>query len=181
MNSVDTVRRMQQHRSWVNQRLLDAAQQLPQEQVQQSFAIGQGTIWKSLVHLYAAEYVWLEALQGNEQAVAPGDVPGKLPGNQEGERRIASLEDLASRWDALDKRWEQYLSTLTPERLDDVVYKVRSTGGRFAFRRFDIFLHVYAHTQYTVAQIVNMMRHADATALPDPMVITMARGEPPVG
>ncbi len=181
MNAVDAVRRMQQHRSWVNHRLLEAARSLSPKQLRQSFEIGQGTIWKSLAHLYAAEYVWLEALQGNEQGLAPGDVPGKLPGNQEGPGAIGSLEELERQWQALDARWEQYLSTLAPERLDDVVYKVRSTGGRFSFRRYDVLLHVYAHAQYTVAQVVNMMRHAGAAALPDPMVITMARGEPPVG
>ncbi len=181
MNAVDPVRRLHQHRAWVNHRLLESAGKLSEDQLRRTFPIGQGTIWKSLVHLYAAEYVWLEALHGNEQALAPGDVAGKLPGNQEGEGGVLTLGDLAAKWSALDVRWQAYLADLEPEGLDDVVYKVRSLGGRFAFRRLDILLHVCTHAHYTVAQVINMMRHAGIEALPDPMVITLARSEPAVG
>jgi uncharacterized damage-inducible protein DinB len=181
MNAVDPVRRLHQHRAWVNRRLLESAAKLAPEQLRQSFAIGQGSIWKSLLHLYAAEYVWLDALAGKEQSVAPGDVPGKLPGNQEGAGGVTSLADLETKWNELEGRWQKYLDELAPERLDDLVYKVRSTGGRFAFRRLDILLHVCTHAQYTVAQVVNMLRHAGLETLPDPMLITLARSEPPLG
>src|SRR5437763_403052 len=90
MNTIDLVQRLNQHRAWVNANLLAAADQLTEEQLRAPFQIGQGSIWKSVLHLYAAEYVWLEALLGNEEAVAPGDLPGKLPGNQQGEGAMPS-------------------------------------------------------------------------------------------
>ena len=158
---------------------MNAARKLSDAQLQETFAIGQGSIWKSLVHLYAAEYVWLEALLGNESAIAPGDVAGKLPGNQEGTGGVTSLAELDLRWAELEARWRKYLNDLTPERLDDSVYKVRSTGGRFSFRRADLLLHVCTHAHYTAAQVVNMLRHAGAETLPDPMLITLARSEMP--
>ena len=78
MKAADVVRRMQEHRMWVNQRLLAAAEKLSPEQLEQVCAIGQGTIWKSLVHMWAAEYVWLAALHG-EEAKAPMARPRCLP------------------------------------------------------------------------------------------------------
>jgi uncharacterized damage-inducible protein DinB len=181
MHAVDLVRRLHQHRGWVNRQLLDAAGSLSDEQLRRSFPIGQGSIWKSLLHLWAAEYVWLDALLGKEQSLAPGDVAGKLPGNQEGEAAMSELAVLETKWNQLDARWQQYLQQLTSDGLDDVVYKHRSSGGRYAFRRADILLHVCTHAHYTVAQIVNMLRHAGADPLPDPMLITLARGEAPIG
>ena len=181
MNAADLVRRLHRHRTWANHRLLEAAEKLSDEQLRQTFPIGQGSIWKSLVHMYAAEYVWLDALHGQEQSLAPGDVAGKLPGNQEGEGAIGSLSELKAKWSELDARWQEYLSELTPERLDDVIYKLRSSGGRFAFRRSDILIHVCTHAHYTVAQVINMLRHAGAQGLPDPMLITLTRGEPAIG
>jgi len=80
------------------------------------FPIGQGSVWRSLLHLYAAEYVWLEALLGNEESLVPGDVPGKLPGNQEGGGGITGLADLQGRWASLERRWAGYLAALTPEQ-----------------------------------------------------------------
>src|SRR6185312_1992411 len=91
MNAVDLLQRLHQHRAWVNDNLLTAAATLTDEQLKSAFPIGQGSIWKSLLHLYAAEYVWLEALLGNEAFVVPGDLPGKLPGNQHGEGGVTDL------------------------------------------------------------------------------------------
>ena len=176
MNAILIIRRLHQHRAWVNQQLLQAAESIPQDQLHQAFEMGQGTLWKSFTHLYAAEYVWLEALTGNEDPLTPGDLPGKLPGNQEGEDAVSSLSELQDRWQALDQRWSFYLENLTAESLEEVVYKVGSLSGRRqAAHRSDILLHVCTHAQYTTAQIMNMMRHVGMKELPDPMLITLAR------
>src|SRR5262245_66447311 len=69
VDAVALVRRLHQHRSWVNEKLLAAAALLSDEQLRRPFPIGQGSVWKTLLHLYAGEYVWLEALEGNEDPV----------------------------------------------------------------------------------------------------------------
>lgn len=71
-----------------------------------------------MVHLYAAEFVWLEALLGNEDPLIQGD----LSGNQQGEGGITSLDDLREKWIALEQRWSGYWASLTPESLDELVY-----------------------------------------------------------
>lgn len=166
------------HRAWVNGNLLIAAASLTDEQLRTPYQIGQGSIWMSLTHLYVAEYVWLEALLGNEDSLAPGDVAGKLPGNQQGERGIMSLGDLQQKWSTLDQRWTNYLASLTPESLEDVVHrKSSSTGQRFGTRRADVLLHVCTHAHYTAAQVVNMLRQAGVDKLPETMLISLARRE----
>ncbi|HTU27375.1 MAG TPA: DinB family protein [Pirellulales bacterium] len=175
MNAVDVVRRLHEHRMWANHQLLAAAGKLSPETLRQTFAIGQGSIWKSLLHLYAAEYVWIEALQGNQSAITPGDVPGKLPGNQEAPGAIESLEQLEADWRALDARWQSYLANLRAESLEDSVIRVSSTGKTFAARRVDSLLHVCTHASYTVAQVVNMLRQSGAESFPDIMLISLAR------
>jgi uncharacterized damage-inducible protein DinB len=182
MHASDLIRRLHQHRMWVNGQLLDAVQNLNEKQLRQPMAIGQGSVWKTLTHLLAAEFVWLEALDGNENPLLPGDVPGKLPGNQETGGAIASLDELRSRWRALDERWHDYLAHLTDESLDEVVYKISTSSGlgkRYGTRRGDVLLHVCTHAQYTTAQLVNMLRQLGVTSLPDVMLITLARSESP--
>ena len=49
------IQRLHQHRAWVNRNLLEAATLVSKEQLHSPFSIGQGSIWKSLVHLYAAD------------------------------------------------------------------------------------------------------------------------------
>jgi len=180
MTAVDLLRRLHQHRAWVNGNLLEAASGLTAEQLRAPFAIGQGSIWKSLVHLHAAEYVWLGALQGDDDPLLPGDLPGKLPGNQQGEPVITGLDDLRQRWSALEQRWRDYLATLTVESLDEIVYKKSTSFGRgirFGTRRYDVLLHVCTHAHYTAAQVINLFRQSGVEKLPETMLISLARQE----
>src|SRR6516165_6342315 len=123
MNAVELIQRLHRHRTWVNGNLLTAAATLSDEQLRSAFQIGQGSVWKSLLHLYAAEYVWLEALLGNEAFLVPGDLPGKIPGNQQGDGGITDLADLRQKWSALEQRWLGYLAALTPAALQEVVHR----------------------------------------------------------
>ena len=137
-------------------------------------------MWKTLTHLIGAEYVWLEALLGNETPLMPGDAPGKLPGNQESEGAITSLDELIDRWQELDNRWNDYLNSLTDESLAESVYKTSTSWGlgrRHGTRGADVLLHVCTHAQYTTAQLVNMLRQLAQTPLPDVMLISLARQE----
>ncbi len=126
---VTLVRRLHQHRAWVNENLLSAAATLSDEPLRRLFPIGQGSIWKSLLHLYAGEFVWLEALLGDDHPQAPSDLPDRLPGNQLGEGGIASLAELRQKWGDLERRWQRYLGELSAESLDEPVYKVSTSSG----------------------------------------------------
>lgn len=178
--TVQLISRMHAHRRWVNQRLLESVQMLSEEQRTREFSIGQGSIWRSLMHLYAAEYVWLEALLGNTAPVLPGDLPGALPGNQRGTGGIQSLKELREKWGRQEQRWIDYLAELTEANLDELVSKQSTSSGQgrvHRTRRSDVLLHVCLHAQYTTAQLVNMLRQAGARNLPDTMLISLARSE----
>jgi len=179
MNAVDVIRRLHEHRLWTNHHIREAAAKLSPEALRQAYPIGQGSIWKSLCHLYGAENVWLEALLGNAGAVTPGDVAGKIPGNQEGPDAIPMLDRLEAVWSALDTRWQSYLAGLTVEALDQPVARLVSAGklaGQpITTLRSDALLHVCTHAAYTTAQVVNMLRQAGVAPLPDAMLISMAR------
>jgi len=180
MTSIDLVRRLHQHRMWANHQLLFAVADLSDAQLRQRFSIGQGSVWATLLHLMAAEYVWLEALEGNDNPLFPGDLPGRLPGNQQGPNPVGSLEELKRQWQQLDARWVTYLDTLTEIALEETVSKVSTSsrhGQRLGTRRVDILLHLCTHAQYTTAQLVNMLRQLGRSDLPDVMLISLARSE----
>jgi uncharacterized damage-inducible protein DinB len=131
-----------------------------------------------LLYLYAAVFVWLEALLGNETPLLQGDLPGRIPGNQLGTGGIGSFDELRRKWADLRQRWNSYLNELSAKALDELVYKVSSSHGqRSATRRSDVLLHVCTHAQYTTAQVVNMLRQVGVEKLPETMLITLARQE----
>jgi uncharacterized damage-inducible protein DinB len=119
-------------------------------------------------------------LLGNDDPLVQGDLPGKIPGNQEGERKITSLDELRQKWSALEHRWVEYLASLKPDALNELVYKKSTSsclGKRFGTRRGDVLLHVCTHAHYTAAQVVNMLRQAGVDKLPETMLISLARKE----
>lgn len=175
MDALALVQRLHEHRAWTNGNLLNAVTPLPEATLQAPFAIGQGSLWKSLVHMHAAEWVWLQTLLGNESPTMPGDLPGHLPGNQLGSGAIESLDELRDRWQKLERLWREYLATLSEADLDVRVPKVSYQGVRHLTRRGDILMHVCLHANYTAAQVVNMLRQAGVTSLPETMLITLAR------
>lgn len=177
MTAIDPIRRLHQHRAWVNRNLLDAATTLTDEQRRTTFPIGQGSVWASLLHLYGAEYVWFGSVLGNESAVVPGDLPGKLPGNQLGEGAIADIPELRQKWVALEKRYTDYLTDLSPEALEETVVRYSlALNARITLRRSDALLHICTHAHYTAAQVVNMIRQLGA-ALPQTMLMALVRQE----
>lgn len=178
MDAADILRRLHEHRAWVNRQLLAAVAPLSEAQLRQPFAIGQGSVWKTLTHLYAAEYVWLAALQGDENPLTPGDTHEKLPGNQEGEGAMSTLDELCSRWSELEARWSDYLAALTDEQLETDIVKISSLSGKASTTpASDILLHLCTHAQYTSAQLINMLRQLGVDPLPPTMLITLARQE----
>jgi uncharacterized damage-inducible protein DinB len=171
--ALSILQRLHQHRAWANEELVAAAASLSHEQLQQAFDIGQGSVWRSLVHMYAGEYVWLETLFGDDDPCCPGDLPGQLVGNQLGDHPIQSFDELREKWAGLEARWQNYLANLSPEMLDDFVARRRTTvsGDRpFTCRRYDVLIHVCLHAHYTEAQVINMLRHLGVQNLPDRML-----------
>ncbi|MEM6691295.1 MAG: DinB family protein [Planctomycetota bacterium] len=180
MDALTPVLRLHQHRCWVNSKLIATCGHLTDEQLKQHFPIGQGSVWRTLLHLMGAEYIWLETLLGNENPVFPGDLPDQLVGNQLAEGGMTTMEELQTRWKTLDDRWDEYLSGLNADDLPQDIYKV-STSSHFGQRRptslMDVLLHVCTHAHYTTAQLINMLRHLGVKELLDPMLITLARSE----
>jgi uncharacterized damage-inducible protein DinB len=165
--------RLNHHRAWVNENLLAAAATLNDDQLQQSFAIGQCSVWKSLLHMYAAEYVWLEALLGDDDPCCPGDIRGKLPGNQLGVGALQSLVELRDAWAVLQGRWQDYVAVLAEVSLHDPISKtsiVVPAGARLVVPRAEVILHVCLHAHYTTAQVINMLRQLGVETFPKTML-----------
>jgi uncharacterized damage-inducible protein DinB len=178
MDTVFLIRRLHEHRIWSKNQFIAACEPLEHEQLTRSFAIGQGSIWATLMHLYAADYVWLEALLGNESPLLPGDLPNHLPGNQLGSSLIQSLPELVDHWVSLDVRWREFLAQLDASQLERNVAKVSTSSGlgkRYLTPAYDVLLHLCTHSQYTLAQANNMLRHTGVDTVPDLMLITLSR------
>lgn len=163
MSGMDLVRRLHQHQRWVAQQLLQACRGLTPEELNKVFEMGPGSLLATLNHMYSAEFVWFEAIDGNPRAAFPV--------------KQADIESLAREWDKLEARWQALMGRLTDEDLDRPVVRIRPSAPDkpLSSRVSDVLLHVGTHAYYHTAQAINMMRHLGVQPLPDTMLIVMSR------
>ena len=110
---------------------------------------------------------------GDDDPCCPGDVRGKLPGNQLGEGGPRSLAELREAWTTLQQRWQDYAAGLAEESLDDPVAKtsvIVPVGARLVVPRAEVILHVCLHAHYTTAQVVNILRQLGVETFPKTML-----------
>src|SRR5215471_10263936 len=61
--------------AWASRRLVDAASQLPPEQLVRDFGTADKSILGTLVHVFGADRIWLARMEGNSPAsvITPAD------------------------------------------------------------------------------------------------------------
>jgi len=163
MSAVQIILRLHEHRVWSNRKLRNACRDLSDEQFHRRFDIGRGSLWDTLVHIFAAENVWLNTLRGDPTAPLPkaGDFES-----------FAELEEV---WDANERRWDNFLGMLTEAWLQRPITRTNQAGITATTPAHDILLHVCDHGAYTAAQAMNMLHHLGVDNLPDRQLITMSR------
>jgi uncharacterized damage-inducible protein DinB len=165
MEAIQILHRLHQYRAWCNRQLLSACRPLSAEQLHAPFEIGQGSVWRSLVHLLAADSLWLDAFEGRPDSPIPCEADFK------------DLQELANRWADLDRRWLDALARLDGSDLERPVLRADLRNQRFTLDRVDAHLQVCTHAAYTAAQVVNMLRRLGVAPLPNCMLVAMAYAE----
>ncbi len=126
---------------WANQYVLNFARQLSNEQLHAKLAYGFGTVFETLVHLMAAEQVWLARWNGHS--------PEKLtPASN-----YADLDQLETDWNTVNANLVAYLGALTPERLDSQVTYKDTQGVEFTNPLSFLVWHLMTHNMEHRAQI----------------------------
>jgi uncharacterized damage-inducible protein DinB len=165
MEAIQILRRLHQYRAWSNWQLLHACRPLSREQLDAPFEIGQGSVWKSLVHLLAADSLWVDAFEGRPDSPVPCEAEFK------------DLEELANRWANLERRWLDVLTRLDGSDLERPVLREDLQNRCFSLGGVDAHLQVCTHAAYTAAQVVNMLRRLGVASLPSCMLVAMAYAE----
>jgi uncharacterized damage-inducible protein DinB len=165
MHAVDVVRRLQSYRAWVNRQLLTSARALTAEELRRPFEIGQGSVWSSLVHLFGADRLWLDAFTAHDATPFTRD------------DEFDGLDALTTAWSDVERGWDALLDALHEDDLARTVVRFDRTGNRVTVEALDAHLQLCTHAAYTAAQVVNMMRHLGVHPLPSTMLLEQARAE----
>ena len=143
---VDVLRNHLNYHAWASERLIEAASALTPQELIRDFATADHNVLGTLVHVYAADRIWLSRIEGSPPAhfLVP--------------EQDMHLKVLRSDWPALLERWKQWGALLTEESIHrDVSYK-STKGDAFVTPAWQIVLHVVNHGTHHRGQVSGFLR-----------------------
>jgi uncharacterized damage-inducible protein DinB len=151
--SADTLRLHLDYTAWASQRLMDAAAKLSAEELTHDFKTADKSVLDTLVHVYAADRIWLARVLGEPRAtfIDPED---------------RDLGLLQAEWPALLQRWKLWLRDLNDvDVLQPISYK-DTKGNPYSSPLWQIILHVVNHGTHHRGQVSGFLRAMGHTPAP---------------
>jgi uncharacterized damage-inducible protein DinB len=139
--------------SWATEKIFQVVGTLTPEQVDRDLKSSHGSIYGTLLHLVAAEKIWLSRWVGKPDAsmLAASAAP-----------TVAALKSV---WEKVGFETAQWLGTMTDRRLQDSFTMTTTTGETYRHVFAQAFRHVVDHGTYHRGQIVTLLRQ---TGVPPP-------------
>jgi len=148
--SPEEIRLLYEYNGWANHRVSDAAAVLTPEQFTQALGSSFPSVRDTLAHIYGAEWIWLERLQGR----SPSSVPSTA--------QFTDIQSLRSRWSEEEQRLLSYVKGLTQKDLDQVIEYKTINFGVYSNPRWQSMQHLVNHGTYHRGQVTTMLRQLGA-------------------
>jgi uncharacterized damage-inducible protein DinB len=139
--------------AWANHRVLDAAAGLTTEQLTRDLRSSFPSVRDTLVHIYGAEWVWLERWHGRSPMVLP-------PGAEFGD-----VAGLRAKWAELEAAQKKYVASVTAADLERAIEYRNFKNQPFAYPLRAMLQHVVNHGSYHRGQVTTMLRQLGVKAL----------------
>lgn len=148
MIKLGTIRELCTYSDFANDLLVSSARGVSDEQLDRPVEMGRGDLRKTLLHIYAGEYVWLQRWKGNVDQ----------PWVAEGE--ALSVADMARLFAEMRPERDAFLASLSDGDLDRRQGYLDTIAGRFTAPLGDMLLQACTHSMHHRAQASNMLRQA---------------------
>ena len=150
MVTPELLRVLFQYNQWADRRLVDACSALTNEQLTRDLGSSFRSVRDTLVHLYGAEWVWNERIEGRS--------PTSLVAG-------AGFPDLASvrvKLEEMDSYFLDYVMRLTPQDLERVIHYKSFAGEEFSNPIWQTLHQLSNHATYHRGQVVTLLRQLGA-------------------
>jgi len=141
---------------WATDGLLDACSSLSEQQLDQEFEMGLGTLRKTLTHMLGAMRGWTDVLTEAD--------PPRPRIEHDPKRSIDELRELHN------QVFEEFIQGVHAGAHDDILSRTRE-GKTYTFSRGGVLTHVTTHAMHHRAQCLNMLRQLGVKPLPKSSVM----------
>jgi uncharacterized damage-inducible protein DinB len=143
--NADTLRMHLDYTTWASARLLEAAATLTPEELTRDFGTADKSVVGTLAHVFAADRVWMNRIQGNS--------PGKLITDEDRDLALLNRE-----WPALLGVWRQWAGELTAQNITTTASYKDLKGNPYVTPWWQIVLHVVNHGTHHRGQASGFLR-----------------------
>jgi uncharacterized damage-inducible protein DinB len=131
--------------AWASRMLVEAAGSLSHEELTRDFGTADKSVLGTLVHIFAADRVWLTRLQGESPDIFITDAD-------------YDLAVLQNDWPALHRRWTAWAGELTDEAARTDVSYTDLSGKSWRQPLGQLVLHVVNHGTHHRGQVSGFLR-----------------------
>lgn len=143
--STQSLRRFARYKAWADRMILDAAAELPEEELTRPRQVVFGNMLAMLTHVYTIDSVFQAHLEGREHGFTARITSEKIP-----------LEELARRQLELDDWYIAWADGLDTAEAGETVHFGFIGGGEGAMTKAEILLHLVSHTNYHRGFVADM-------------------------
>lgn len=150
----EDVRQLFEYNAWANQRSLEAAAQLSDEQFAKPLGSSFSSVRDTLVHICGAEWIWLERFHGRS--------PSSIPDNA----ALQTVAALREHWRPQSERLLSFVNSVTQNDLDGVFQYKTLNFGVYKNPLWQSLQHLANHGTYHRGQITTLLRQLGAKPIP---------------
>jgi uncharacterized damage-inducible protein DinB len=143
--SADVLRTHLNYTAWASAHLVEAAGRLSSEELTRDFRTAGKSVLGTLVHVFAADRIWLARLEGRPRLPFVTDADYALP-------------VLEKDWPALLERWKLWAAGLTDEAAAATVAYADMSGNPYQQPHWQIVLHMVNHGTHHRGQVSGFLR-----------------------
>ncbi|WP_321478202.1 DinB family protein [uncultured Paludibaculum sp.] len=145
MVSKDTLLAHIEYSAWASRRLIEAAAELPESDLQRDFGTADKSILGTLVHLYRADKLWLARMHRAADKIVLAD----------SDFQVSVLRD---KWPEIYAGWRHYLAGLTDEQILESISYHDLKGNAWSTPIYQIVLHLVNHGTHHRGQASGFLR-----------------------
>ena len=143
--SVEALRSHIAYTDWASRMLVDAAAGLSREELTRDFGTADKSVLGTLVHIFAADRVWLARFKGESPHIFVTDAD-------------YDLAVLQNEWPALLRRWKAWAGELTGETSRADLSYTDLSGNPWRQPLWQLVLHVVNHGTHHRGQVAGFLR-----------------------
>jgi uncharacterized damage-inducible protein DinB len=159
MQTPEQIRMLFQFNQWADQRLLDACGALTDEQFTRDLGSSFRSVRDTLAHLYGAEWIWNERIQGRSPSAHP--LANSFP----------DLPAVRVALEKMDGYFLDYAGKLTQQNLEQVFHYKTITGEAFSNPLWQTLQHLCNHATYHRGQVTTLLRQLGAKPISTDMIV----------